>query len=663
MEVSITLDIDNPAGGITNPIKIPLDYNNFVKLYNGSGSMELFVDGDTETKPPVDWSIFVNPSIMTYEFKGMKNVVINRCRFYDITGSLSNPILVYAVDEYWQRVLIASFDAGDYMEWKEFTFPPVKASYIYFIGDTEIGTLGERSSEFEIYGEYEDDPVDYGQKLRSTFKDLTGVCMYEWNVLPSNDPTNVDQSMLDMVSKCGWVRHYLDWRRTEETEGGYTFQPERRGGWFLDSMYSALRDAGTNILTGFQKTPYWMYSDYPYNYGLDPNDMREDVTPVIYGKKLDDPKSYLEFGKMAFQFAARYGSNTDVPPQLVTVDTSQPNPWDPINEVKIGLGLVSIFECGNEVNKTWVNREFYLTAREHAANLSCVYDGHKGTLGNNVGVKTADPDMLVATMGTIEVSPSYFQGIIDWSKQYRGYLPNGEVDVPFDCINFHSYRNDAGGSQHGSATTGVSPEQSNLYNDIVRICNMVSEYFPNKKVIWGELGYDWNQQSIQKAPPIGTKTTFEVAGDWLLRSLLIAGRAGIDVVTIYQLYDDDSTGQNPTQYATSGIAELDLENRHTIAYIRQCRSFMDDFVFDEHINDSPNVDRWVNGTELVYAIWSPTQDGTTGVYTLNVSESHSSAVRYNMNGTSDTPTSTGLTVAPSYNIAYDETPVFVKITI
>lgn len=661
MEINITIGIDNPAGAVNSPVKIPLDYRDFIKLYNGSSSLELFVDGDIDTKPPIDWSIFVNPTVITYEFKGMKDVVLNRCRFYDITGSLGSPLLVYAVDEYWQRVLIASFDASDYMEWKEFTFAPVKAKYLYMVGDPDIGQLGERTSEFEVYGEYEEDPVVTMPKAKSAFKDLTGTCMYEWNVLPSNDPTNVNSSMLDMVSKCGWVRHYLDWRRIEETEGAYTFQPERRGGWFLDSMYSALKSAGTNILTGFQKTPTWIYADYPFNSGLDPNDMREDVTPVLYGKRLDDPKSYIEFGKLSFQFAARYGSNTNVPPELVTVDTSQPNPWDPINEVKIGLDLVSIFECGNEVNKTWVNREFYLTAREHAANLSCVYDGHKGTLGNNVGIKTADPDMMVSTMGTIEVNPSYFQGIIDWSKQYRGYLPNGEVDVPFDVINFHSYRNDAGGTQHGSATTGVCPEQSNLYEDISRLSLLVSEYFPSKKIIWGELGYDWNQDSIQHAPPIGSKTTFEVIGDWLLRSLLIAGRAGIDIVTIYQLYDDDPTGQNPTQYATSGIADYELTNRPTIAYIKQCRSFMDDFVFDSHINDSPNVDKWVSGSDAIYAIWSPTQNDSSGVYMFTPGI-HESATLYEMNGVSDTPIQTPLSADETYNINYSETPMFVKIT-
>lgn len=661
MDINISLSISNPASTPNPQVKIPLDPRNFIKLYNGNGAMDLFVDGDTNTTPPVDWSIFVNPAVMTYEFNRLKDVVVNRLRFYDITGSFTTPVLVYAVDEYWQRTLIATFLADSYMEWKVFDFPPVKVKYLYFVGDEDMGSLGERASEFEVYGSYQEDngPVEYTSK--SVFKNLTGVCMYEWNVLPSDDPVTVDPGLANMVGKCGYVRHYLDWIRIENTRGKYTFQPERNGGWFLDSMYSALKSRGVGILTGFQKTPPWIYEGYPFNAGLAPNDMRQDVLPTIYGRRLDDPASYIEMGQLAFQFAARYGRNTGVNPSLVTVDTSQPNPWDPINEVKIGLGLVDIFEVGNEMNKTWVNREFYQTAREHAANLSCVYDGHKGMLGNNVGIKTADPNMQVSTMGTIEVNPSYFQGIIDWSKQYRGYLPNGQVDVPFDVINFHSYRNDAGGSQHGSATTGVCPEQSNLYEDISRLSLLVAKYFPDKKIVWGEFGYDWNQNSIQKAPPIGSKTTFEVSGDWLLRSILEAGRAGIDIITIYQMYDDDVTGENPTQYATSGIADWNSRtNRNAIAYIAQARSFMDSFMYSENISMSPRVDKWSNGNEDVYAIWSPTQNDSSGAFMLEPG-AHTSAVLYEMNGISDTPLISNLPVNANYSISYSETPVFVKV--
>src|SRR5690606_18735981 len=151
--------------------------------------------------------------------------------------------------------------------------------------------------------------------------------------------------------------------------------------------------------------------------------------------------------KMAFQFAARYG-RTNVPLGLINIDTRQPDEWwENPNEVKVGLGYVYAMECGNETNKFWKNRNCYQTAREHAANLSAFFDGHKGTMGIDVGVKNADPSMLVCTQGAVGTGYDYFKGVIDWCKQHRGYNQDGSVDVPFDIIQYHRYNNDDNSSQ------------------------------------------------------------------------------------------------------------------------------------------------------------------------------------------------------------------------
>lgn len=661
MEVNISLSIANPATPPSPSVKIPMEYQSFIKLFNHSQTFELLVDGDIETLAPNDWSVFVNPAMVTYEFRNATNVVIDNLRFYDVTGSFPSPVIVYAVDEYWQRVQLASFTAGGYMEW--ISFPqstPVKAKYIYIVGNAEaLGTFGQRASEMEVWGSYESNTTPVIVPDSNVLWDtLVGACIFEWFAFDSDHPTEIEynQAKLAQIGKLGVIRHYLDWRRVEETYGNYTFQPERNGGWFLDDMYQELRDRGVRIICGFQKTPQYIYGSYPSN-----TTNREDIVPCIYPKRFDDPASYIEMGKFAFQFAARYGNNTNVNPALVKVDTSQPNPWDPINEVKIGLGLVEAFECGNEVNKTWVNRDFYQTAREHAANLSMVYDGHKGAYGEDVGIKTADPTMLVATMGTIEVNPDYFMGIIDWSRQHRGYLPNGEVDVPFDIINFHSYRNDANGSQFGNATTGVAPEITDLYDDVIRLREIVAKYFPSKKIQWGETGYDWNQGSVQKAPPIGSKTSLEVFGDWILRSSLEAGRIGLDYITFYELYDDDPTGLSTTQYATSGLVANNYTNRPASAYLAQATSILSGLRYSENISLTPRVDKWSNTTVDVYAIWSPTDTDVTGTYNLSVADAHSLATLYTIGGLLDIPESEVLTPGASYSVDYSETPVFVKI--
>lgn len=660
MEVHINLEITNTAPTPSPSVKIPLDYKRFSKLYNGYSSLERLVDGDIETKADPDFGVFSSPSIITYDFSGLKNVVINELRFYDVEGTLSSPLFIYAIDEYNQRVLLATYTGDLYMEWKEFDFAPVKAKYIWIVSEANLASdIAVRASEFEVWGSYEVDDR-YPIELPSPnvlFDNLVGSCIYEWNVLDPSDPTTVQDSGIELaVAKLKVVRHYCDWVRLEGEKDMLRFAPEWSGGWNLDVMYQWLHDNDIKVITCFQGVPTYISESYP----VDPG---QDVVPVEYPNRFDDPKSYIQQAKLAFNFAARYGSNTSVPTELLNIDTRQPDaPWELPNEVKVGLNLVSALECGNEVNKFWKSRENYQNPREHAANLSAFYDGHKGALGPGVGVKQADPNMLVCTMGAISVSYEYFRSVIDWCKQYRGYREDGTVDVPFDIIQYHRYNNDEGGGQHGSATTGKSPEESNMYEDVVRLKELVAEFCPEVLIMCGENGYDWNQGSIQKAPPIGSKTALQVIGDWELRTALEMARARVDINTFYQLLDDDPTGESTIQYATCGIINNNYSNRPAIAYMVQALNILSGFRYNENISLTPRVDKWIKDDEVVYAIWSPTESDTVDDYVLTP-DTHLSAKLYTMNGTSDTPTETPLEYsASSYIIEYSETPVFVKLT-
>src|SRR5690606_5901309 len=175
-------------------------------------------------------------------------------------------------------------------------------------------------------------------------------------------------------------------------------------------------------------------------------------------------------------------------------------------------------------------------------------DGHKSTMGPYMGIKNVCPSMKVSTQGSVEVATDYFRGMIDWCKQYRGYKEDGTVDVPFDVINFHTYRTDAGGEQWGEATTGMSPEMSGYYEEVFELRKLVQDNCPQVELFLGESGYDWNQGSPHKAPPIGGKSSLEVFGDWILRTALESARAGVDYISFYQLYDDDGTGESEIQY-------------------------------------------------------------------------------------------------------------------
>jgi endoglucanase len=244
-------------------------------------------------------------------------------------------------------------------------------------------------------------------------------------------------------------------------------------------------------------------------------------------KDFNDPVSYIEQAKMGFQYAARYGSNTNVDPALLSTHSTPRWNGDVPNSVKIGLNLVKYIECDNERDKWWKGRKAYQTAREYAANLSAFYDGHKNTMGAGVGIKNADPNMKVVIAGLV-TGPDYIKGMVDWCKQYRGYKSDGTVNLCWDIVNFHLYVDNSTMNQSGTSTRGAAPEVTNakqIVDDFIKTSHEVSYDMP----VWiTETGYDINQGSPLKAIPIGNKSELVTQADWILRTSLFSARAGIE---------------------------------------------------------------------------------------------------------------------------------------
>lgn len=84
--------------------------------------------------------------------------------------------------------------------------------------------------------------------------------------------------------------------------------------------------------------------------------------------------------------------------------------------------------------------------------LSAAYDGHEGTLGNGVGVHSADPSMKVVQGGMSAVSPADTVRMIAlWAKEFRK-----DGKFPADVINDHFYCGDP------ERKVGLSPEECNM---------------------------------------------------------------------------------------------------------------------------------------------------------------------------------------------------------
>lgn len=486
-------------------------------------------------------------------------------------------------------------------------------------------------------------------------KNMFGINAYEWNFLEDpfnpNDRQHIYEANMKLIKCFTAVRHYMNWNKLENTKGNYTFNPTFNGGWNYDVIYQRCKQDGIMVLADLKNIPDWMVKTYP-TYLQD-----NENAPVIYPKKLDDPASYIDQARTAFQFAARYGYNIAVDSKLVKVDTRKRWPGDIVNEAKTGMGLIKYIECDNERDKWWKGPATKVTPEQYAANMSAFYDGNMGKLGPDAGVKTADPNMTVVMGGLASCDVKFVKRMIAWCKTNRGLKPDGSVNLCFDVINFHLYSNDGEILTHKHASSGVAPELSeagSIANDFVKL----SASLPGHPEVWvTETGYDINRESYQKAKAIGNKNVLATQADWILRTSLMYIRYGVKRVFFYQLFDDNPNGTQ--QYATSGLAEK-IFRRPAADYILQTNRLMGDYTYQKTISQDPLVDEYKKGNKKMYVLTIPDQKGRTGTYIFNFGHTAKANI-YNLKiGADAVEKSQVATENGKLVVSVSETPVFVE---
>ncbi len=486
-------------------------------------------------------------------------------------------------------------------------------------------------------------------------KNMFGINGYEWNFLENpgspNDRKHIYEDNMALIKTFSAVRHYLNWNRIESTKGDYTFNPAFSGNWNYDIIYERCKRDGILVLVDLKNIPEWMMNTYPAS------SRDNDNAPVPYGQSLSNPASYADQARTAFQFAARYGYNKNINPSLVKVVTKKRYPDDIPNQLKIGMGLIKYMECGNERDRWWGADETHQNPEEYAANMSAFYDGNMGKLGPNAGVKTADPNMQVVMGGLASADINYVQRMINWCKKYRGYKKDRSVNLCFDVINYHLYSNNGDVRTHKRATTGIAPEVSNdgsIANAFVKLANSL----PQHPEVWlTETGYDINQESYQKAEPIGKKTVLENQADWIIRTSLFYIRYGIKRVFFYQLFDDHAGGT--TQYATSGLAE-GTKRRPAADYILQTSKLMGDYNYIKTISKDPLVDQYKLGDKIMYVLMIPDETGRKGSYTLDLGKAAKANIYHLKIGADLMDKRQVNTVNGKLKIEVTERPVFVE---
>jgi hypothetical protein len=635
--------------------KIPFDGKRWYQLTNASKDLHELFDGDTHTEINTGNGKIIKEYDAYYALLPGEKINIESIRLFDGKGINNIPTIIYAIDSNWKRWPIATFTGSQYNEWvgpnplkpNQFKIETAVKNIQYLM--IHVGDI--LPTEIEIYGQYKQpNPNTPLEKKFNKLSNFFGVNAYEWDFENAQTPQQIDESKWRSIKNFTGIRHYLDWEKLEEKSGSYTYNPTRDGGWNYDAIYQRCKTEGITVLACIKTIPHWLQETYPENLRDNEN------VPAPYGSNLAIPQSYILQAKLAFQFIARYGSNTKINPALLKVNVTPRWTADPINAIKIGMNLIKYIECDNERDKWWKGRKGYQTAREYAANLSTFYDGHLNTMGPGVGVKNADKNVLVVMGGIALANTDYIKGMIDWCKEFRGYKPDGSINVCWDIINYHLYTNDT------RLKRGIAPEKGTIEVNATAITksfiNLSHQYLNDMPVWVTEAGYDVHPSSPNKAISIAHKTTLQTQADWILRTSLLYERCGIQKVFFYQLHDDhpDYGGL----YATSGLINTDGKNRPAADYLFQTNKLFGNYMFTKSLNVDPVVDEYKDDKgNIMYAIYIPDEKNRTGNYELNLGKKEDAFIYTPTMGATTMKVEKLKTHNGNVNIKATETPIFV----
>ncbi len=646
-----------PTQPVVKGSKITLDPKRWYELNTIGRGLKELVDGDVTTTPLQSWVKVMSNYDAIYPLLDDEQITLESVRFYDGQGIFVNdPMTLFIITDKWERIPVAKFTGEAYNEWvgpdpanaNNFVLSNPPTGKIRYLA---INTYGQFPAEMELYGTHTKStkPVTAPQSIVK-MRDGFGANGFEWDFYNPFDADEIDETKFNAVKSFTGFRHYLDWDKLEAREGSYTFNPTFNGGWDYDKVYDRCKKQGIEVLACIQTAPDWLVNTYP-------EEQRDrNVTPVKYGKSFTDPASYIEQARVAFQYAARYGSNPNVDRSLLSVYDKPRWTFDRVNTIKVGLGVVQYMECGNERDKWWKGRSAYQTAREHAANLSAFYDGHKNTMGPGVGAKNADPNMKIVMAGLASASTDYVRGMIDWCKEFRGYKADGTVDLCWDVINYHLYSDDANSSQSGTSNRGAAPEVSSAGQTAKDFVQMAHDYAYDMPVWISELGYDINQGSSLKAIPIGNKSEYITQADWTLRSSLLYNRLGVAKTFFYEIYDDNF--ENPIHFSSSGLINQDKTRRPAADYLYQTNKLMGEYVYKETISQDPMVDRYELNGKSAYVLFIPDEKGRTGSYTLNLGNVSKANLYTPTVGADSMSVSAINGTAGKFTLSVTETPIF-----
>jgi hypothetical protein len=502
--------------------------------------------------------------------------------------------------------------------------------------EVELGVFFDSVSEFEIYGTWID-PVAYSVSVpRVPFSEMLRVNAFPWNLLKSDDPKFADPAKLATLKSTGGIRQYFDWLHVEPVKGQYMFGPSSNdyGSWNEDTYLQVCKDNNLPVTVCFKNSPAWLSATWPSDLQTS-----EQLTVEWQGDMLstmlwaERPEAYLAQGKMLGQFVMRNGPVVVDPSRLKVYHKADGT--FPSNEYLTGLDTIDVIEANNESDSWWRGRQGYATGRQQAARDSACFDGHKGTLGADVGIRCIGKTRIkFSVAGRAVATLEHERGYKDWCRENRGYLANGKIDFPFDYFNYHAYATDGGITQTGDITRGLAPELANYTAKVNAYTDYSGENAEDRGVIIGEFGYDisnWSTQSAirtidllrdadgnvvkdqygnrQLKPGVTTDVIKLTQLQWALRTAHEVHQAGAIKLEWYMLEDASNPYSDYSRYSACGMINPDGSRRPAANGYHQVKNLIGEFLFDSVISATPRVHRLKHPVtnKYAYVLWSPTE--------------------------------------------------------
>ncbi len=576
---------------------------------------------------------------------------------------------LYTSNDGFSWTYLADLPTNTFNSWRVFELPgPVDCRY----AKVEAVGFANTTHELGFIGEYQEGsvlttpPAIQPGPVQGSLADVFGV------------NTFIDVPNSREIYKS--IRLYTNIRNVvgQDSDGAprwpnwrFRFGPSWTTAFDFDQKLLELKNNGaTGICLDLKETVDYFESTTDRGNNPDEQVFYDQSTPLTDQQRLE-PIRFLPAAEVMTYAAARYGSKSDhLVADFPKIDTAN-------GEVhRFGLNYIDEIEIGNEWDRLWETRMFYMKPEEMAVMMSCVYDGHEGVLGEKVGIKWASNDTLtLRCCGLAFDRTGYFDELVKWLKLKRA--DNGSAILSKLVKSFHPYVNSAGG-QGGvnGVDNGIAPEADNRRTYLQNMVDRHRRLYPGVGVKIGEFGYDKaTALSRQRAMPVINSDIFLTQAAWVIRDYIISYMAGVLTSDMYMIRDI-VTGSNQVYFTSGSTGPKQVYLRqplfyftntmvaHTNGYMARDASWNTLFTEIAWNNEGLNVIEFpdpIDATRKLYVLWMGTSaDSTTAGYVLNLDPTIQSAYEVQLIDGEMTGRTRAITISTNtYTLDVSEVPTLI----